>query len=164
MIIENIQHNINNLEERIESNAYTLFGLILYVLYIVIPFTTVDLYYSYQDNYECLSLKYPINSNMSLRLLLRINGYAYVFFICYVTLILCRLIDIFNNTFIMKLSLCLKLIYNITWSILSTIVFSNISNKCDISINSYIIVRLIISYLFIIFSIKRLKNVFSKTS
>jgi|LauGreDrversion4_2_1035121.scaffolds.fasta_scaffold231599_1 hypothetical protein len=151
-------------QEKAETNLKILITLLLYICCFVIPFTVVDLYFSYKD-IKCLDIDYPPESSMNLKILLRINGYMYIFFMFYAVLIFCRLVDIFNNSIIMKISIIIKLIYNLTWSILSTIVFSKMFYICENELKTYITIRLLFLYIFILFSIKQIKNLlFTKTS
>lgn len=150
--------------EKVETNLKILITLMLYICCFVIPFTVVDLFFSYK-NIKCLDIDYPIDSNMNLKLLLRINGYMYIFFMFYAFLIFCKFIDIFNNSIIMKISIIMKLIYNSTWCILSTIIFSKTFYICENDLKTYMIIRLSFLYIFILFSIRQTKNLlFTKTS
>lgn len=121
----------------------------------LVPFNITDFYYSYYYRYSCIDT-YLFNINI--RVLLKINGYAYVIFMLYIILILTRYIKFFENMVIMKTSIFIKVSYNIIWCIFTTIIYSTIYNSCESDLKIYLMTRLCFLYIFIILSLKKIKS------
>ena len=66
--------------------------------------------------------------------------------------------DFFQNIYFIKGYILLKLSFNIIWSIIGTLIFIDIYNTCLSNLKIYICIRLSIIFLFILFSIRKIKN------
>jgi hypothetical protein len=150
---------ISNPQELFEINMYILICCVSYMICCVMPFNITDFYYSYGYSYS-YCLDESIIPLINIRLLLKINSYAYIIFMAYIILILTRNINFFENSFIMKSSIFLKLIYNIIWGILLSVNYSKLYNSCENDIKIYLMIRLSFLFIFLILSLKKLKSTF----
>jgi hypothetical protein len=150
-----IENEKSSLQETFELNIYILICCICYMICCLVPFNITDFYYSYYYRYSCIDT-YLFNINI--RVLLKINGYAYVIFMLYIILILTRYIKFFENMVIMKTSIFIKVSYNIIWCIFTTIIYSTIYNSCESDLKIYLMTRLCFLYIFIILSLKKIKS------
>jgi len=151
-----MENSKSSLPETFEINMYILICCIFYMICCVVPFNITDFYYSYSPSPSCIDESYILYINM--RLLLKINSYIYVIFIIYIILILTRRINFFDNIILMKISIFLKITYNIIWCILTTINYWKLYNSCENEIKIYLMIRLSFLYIFIILSLKKIKS------
>lgn len=143
-------------QETFETNIYILISFVFYMICCVIPFNVTDFYYSYSYSYS-LCLDESIIPYLNIRLLLKINGYVYVIFMLYIMLILARCINFFENTFLMRTSIFLKLSYNLIWGILLCINYFKLYNSCESDIKIYLMIRLFLLCIFLILSLRKIK-------
>ncbi len=133
----------------------------------VIPFTIVDIYYSYLSSYSCLDhIEYDVSNTLTMRTWLRVNGYlslSSILFIFFVFTVIyhnkCSMLVRFlqHNIFI-KCYVFLKIPFNIAWTILGSILFSQTYSLCPFNLQFYIWFRIAIMFVFILLSLKTIKQ------
>ena len=149
-----------------ENHFLTFFITFFCTIFPVLPFIVVDIYYSlfYETNITCLDSTYFKHITMKMWLL--INGSISIFSVVFTLFIFtvlytkkCLFIsDFFQNIYFIKGYILLKLSFNIIWSIIGTLIFIDIYNTCLSNLKIYICIRLSIIFLFILFSIRKIKN------
>jgi hypothetical protein len=148
-----------------ENNIFTFFIAFFCTVFPALPFIVVDIYYAlfYETKMTCLESTYF--KYLTMRFWLLINGsistFSVVFTMFIFTIIYSKkgcISDFFQNTYFIKGYIILKLTFNITWTIIGTLMFSDIFNVCLSNLKIYISIRLSIMFLFILLSIRKIKN------
>lgn len=153
-IINNMSHD-KNFNNFIISLCCAIFP--------VIPFAITDIYYAYNP-YHCMNIN--VINNLNTQFWILINGYMSLSSILFISLIFtviydnnCRtLVHFFQNPLFIKSYLFLKIIFNISWTIIGSIIFSKVYNQCTSNIQFYIWFRITFMFGFIIMSFKNIKQ------
>lgn len=148
-------HNLNNFTDFILS--------LFFAICPVIPFAITDIYYGYHT-YQCMQIS--IINNLSAQYWILVNGYMSLSSILFISIIFSIIYDnrctslvyLFQNTIFIKTYLFLKIMFNISWTIIGSFIFSNVYNQCPFNIQFYIWFRISIMFLFIILSLKNIKH------
>jgi hypothetical protein len=149
-----------------DNNFLTFFLTFCCTIFPSIPFIFVDIYYAlfYQSKISCLESTYF--KNLTMRFWLLVNGSIstfsvfFTFFICiiiYSDYIKC-ISNFFQNTYFIKGYILLKLLFNIIWTIIGTLMFIDIYDTCFSNLKIYICIRISIMFLFIFSSIIKIKK------
>lgn len=129
----------------------------------VIPFAITDIYYGYHS-YKCMDIN--IINNLNIQSWILINGYmslSSILFISFIFTVIyennCRfLVYFFQNPVFIKTYVFTKIMFNISWTIIGSVIFSKVYKECPFNINFYISFRISIMFLFIILSLKNIKQ------
>ena len=148
-------HNRNDLTDFILSLCFAICP--------VIPFAITDIYYGYHP-YQCM--KTSIINDLSTQSWIIINGYMSLSSILLISIIFSIIYDnrctslvyLFQHTIFIKTYLSLKIMFNISWTIVGSFIFSNVYNQCPFNIQFYIWFRISIMFLFIVLSLKNIKQ------
>jgi hypothetical protein len=143
-----------------ETSLTNFFITLFFGICPVIPFTIVDIYYSYVYSYSCLN--YDISSSLNIRIWLRVNGYmslSSILFIFFVLSIIYNnrftmLINFFQNNIFIKSYVFIKISFNIIWTITGSILFSKMYDLCHFNLKFYIWFRISTMFFFILLSLK----------
>jgi len=150
-----------------ETNLTNFFLTLCFTICPVIPFTIVDIYYSYLYSYSCLDhIDYNISSSLSMRVWLRVNGYmslSSILFIFFVFSIIynnkCNtLVRFLQHTIFIKSYVFIKIPFNIAWTITGAILFSRNYSLCHFNLQFYIWFRITTMFVFIVISLKTIKQ------
>ena len=129
-----------------------------------IPFAIIDIYFSFEQ--QCLNYISFSKINLNGKMWLLVNGCVSLSSVIFTFIILtivynktCNsLVKFFENSNFIRTYIFLKLLFNISWTITGTIIFSSISNHCRTNIQIYIWIRISVMFLFIILSIRSIKK------
>lgn len=150
-----------------ENNLVNLFITLCCSICPIIPFAIVDVYYSQLPEYLCLDyVDLQISKTLTSRVWLMVNGYMSLSNISLIILLFVAIynnvcnwfIQIFQNIKFIKTFIFIKISFNISWTILGSILFSHISSSCPTNLRVYLWIRITFMFLFIIFSIKNIKQ------
>lgn len=144
----------------------TFFIAFCCTIFPAIPFIVVDIYYAlfYQLKMTCLESTYF--KDLSMRMWLLVNGSIsafsifftlFIFIIIFTNYFKC-IAGFVQNAYFIKTYIVLKLIFNIVWTIIGTLIFSDIYNTCFSNLKIYICIRISVMFLFILLSIRKIKN------
>jgi hypothetical protein len=150
----------------IDNNLFTFVIAFFYTVIHTLPFIVLDIYYAlfYETKMTCLESIYF--KNLKMRTWLLVNGSIsafsvlftlFIFTIIYTNFLKCISLCFQNNLFI-KTYISLKLIFNIIWTIIGTLIFSDIYNTCFTNIKIYICIRVSIMFIFILLSINKVRT------
>ncbi len=158
-------HNINmeDFDERIDNNIFSFFCAFCCAIFPAIPFSLLDIYYSLVYSIDCFDYTYLIG--FPFRYWLLINGCVSLStvaltFLVFVTSIYmqdCFLYPLFQNNIFIKGYIAIKLLFNIVWTMLGTVMFFKITEMCRQNIQAYVWIRIIIMYIFIVLSFRKIK-------
>lgn len=148
-------HNRNNFTDFILS--------LFFAICPVIPFAITDIYYGYHP-YQCMET-FIINK-LNTQSWILINGYMSLSSILFISMIFSIIYDnrctslvyLFQHTIFIKTYLFLKIVFNISWTIIGSVIFSKVYNQCSFNIQFYIWFRISIMFFFIVLSIKNIKE------
>jgi len=160
---------MNSINIHPESNILNLFIMLFCSICPVIPFAIVDVYYSHSYYYVCLDYSSSlsgISSTLTPRIWLMVNGYISISNISLVILLFFALhnnicnwfIQIFQNNIFTKIFIFMKIGFNISWTILGSILFYNVSDICQTNLRVYVWIRISFMFLLTVFSIKNIKQ------
>lgn len=129
----------------------------------VIPFAITDIYYGHHS-YNCMNIN--VINNLNTQTWILINGYMSLSSVLFIFLIFmviydnnCKsLVHLFQHTLFIKTYIFLKIMFNISWTIVGSIIFSKVYNECPNNIKFYIWFRISIMFVFIILSLKNIKQ------
>lgn len=147
-----------------ETGLTNFFLTLCFAICPIIPFTIVDIYYSYVYSYSCLDyiVNYDISSSLNMRVWLRVNGYmslSSILFIFFILSIiynnrLTMLIQFLQHNIFIKSYVFIKISFNIVWTITGSILFSKTYDLCPFNLKFYIWFRITTMFLFILLSLK----------
>lgn len=149
-----------------DNNIFTFFIAFFCTVFPAIPFIIVDIYYAlfYETKMSCLESTYF--KNLTMRMWLLVNGSIssfsvvftfFIFTIIYTNYFKC-ISSFFQNTCFIKGYISIKLLFNITWTIIGTLIFADIYHTCFINLKVYICIRISVMFLFILLSINKIRN------
>lgn len=147
------------------QNIFSLLSLLCISICPIIPFTITDIYYSY-SSYQCLDENTNFSTILNTRLWLKVNGYISLFSICFIIFVFSviynnkctKIIMILQHNFFIKTYIFLKIIFNISWTILGILTFSQTYKECSDVIQIYIWIRLSVMGFLILMSLKKIKT------
>jgi hypothetical protein len=154
---------MNETTDNISNNFTTFLITLFYTICPSLPFSIADIYYSHYPH-PCTEI-----SNIGVvntRYWLMVNGYTTISSILIAILVFisiykksCKCLqDILHSNLFIKTYIFLKLLFNITWTIIGTIIFSRSYQECPFNLSFYIWLRISTIFLFILLSIKRVKK------
>jgi len=149
------------------SDNLITFVIVFYcTIFPAIPFIVVDIYYGlfYQLKMTCLESTYF--THITMRIWLLVNGSISAFSLLF-TLFIFMIIytnyfksisACFQNTYFIKGYIILKLTFNIVWTIIGTLMFIDIYDRCLSNLKIYICIRISTMFVFILLSIRKIKR------
>lgn len=149
-----------------ENNLFTVITIFFCTIFPAIPFIVVDLYYSLLHTEKTVCLDSVYFEHINMRSWLLINGTIsassvvftfFIFLIIYTNYLIC-LSSFFQSTYFIKFYVATKLSFNISWTIIGTIMFSNSYFQCSLGLKVYIWLRISIMFLFIALSIDKIRK------
>jgi hypothetical protein len=149
--------------DEISNNLTTFLITLFYTICPSLPFSIADIYYSHHPH-SCIENNHI--GFVDARYWLMVNGYATISSILVAILVFisiykksCEcLTNILHNNLFIKTYIFLKLLFNICWTIIGTIIFSTSYQECPFNLSFYIWLRISTMFLFILLSMKRVKK------
>jgi magnesium-transporting ATPase (P-type) len=152
----------------IKHNIISFFTHIFCVISPILPMAIADIYYGYNP-YECMEKKYNNynHNNLNIKTWILVNGYislfsiVFTFFIFIIVMIYkesCQcMTQLFENSLFIKSYILTKILFNISWTITGSVIFSQVYNNCPFNISFYIWFRITIMFIMILISLKNFK-------
>lgn len=147
-----------------ETDLTNFFLTLCFAICPVIPFTIIDIYYSYVYSYSCLDyiIKYDISNSLNMRFWIRVNGYMsmssilFIFFVLFIIYNnrLTMLIQFLQHNIFIKSYVFIKISFNIVWTITGSVLFSKTYDLCPFNLKFYIWFRITTMFFFILLSLK----------
>lgn len=138
---------------QMSQNQNTFILTLFFTICPVLPFAITDIYYGHNP-YECMNIN--VINNLNTQIWILINGYMSLSSILFISFIFTVIynnwsfLKLFQNPMFIKSYLFIKIMFNICWTILGSIIFSKVYLECPSNIQFYIYLRITVnSYIWI---------------